>query len=155
MAGKAGGKGRKIGRWKKSPSMMGYKAQNRGLKNKVRKVTKHLKGAGYTEAQIQNEINKFGQVVPFPKAPVVEAKEREVFDQPVKVDFRKADRLFRVVAQGSVEIERSPNRKDAQKAFDECGTDAVLYMVQGQRNICLLWKDSPKRIRNSSYQVQQ
>jgi hypothetical protein len=155
MAGKTGGKGRKIGRWKKSPSMMGYKAQNRRLKNKMRKMKKHA-DANPNDKHVDAAIRNHGGKVPdFPHKPVVEQAEREVYDQPIKVDFRKADRLFRVVAQGSVEIERSPNRKDAQKAFDECGTDAVLYMVQGQRNICLLWKQSPKRIRNSSYQVEQ
>lgn len=154
MAKKQGGKGRKIGRWKKSPSMMNYKAQNRCEKNKARKMKRHAANHP-NDAQVVVAIrNGSGKPVDFPHKPVVEAKEREVFDQPVKVDFRKADRLFRVVAQGSVEIERSPNRKDAQKAFDECGTDAVLYMVQGQRNICLLWKQSPKRIRESSYQAQ-
>lgn len=37
---KQGGKGRKIGRWKKSPAMKRYVAENRCAKNKARNVKK-------------------------------------------------------------------------------------------------------------------
>lgn len=36
-------KNRKYGRWSKTPSNVAYKAENRRMKNKIRKVKKHLK----------------------------------------------------------------------------------------------------------------
>lgn len=40
MADKKSGGGKKIGRWKRTPSNVGYKAQDRRGKNKRRKATK-------------------------------------------------------------------------------------------------------------------
>ncbi len=42
MAGKDN-KNRKYGRWSRCPSNIAYKAENRRMKNKIKKVKRHLK----------------------------------------------------------------------------------------------------------------
>lgn len=152
MAGKEK-KNRKFGRNKKSPAAKLYLMVKKADTNGIRKLKKHLRNNPNDKQNADIlKAGGSGPIIKFKKE-VVEVRERLVLDKPVVHNFKKANRLYLVIANG-VTLDVGPHYNDVKRSFEKCNSAAAFCRRDGSIITIMETKRSTPLVK-SSYKLRE